>query len=210
MKKLTSGLIAGALISMALPAVADSPWLVRLRGIGVLPSAKSSTISLIGGEVTQISNAVVPELDFSYFFTPQVAAELILATSRHRVEATNTVLGNVDLGKVNVLPPTLTGQYHFDLNSHFKPYIGAGINYTYFYHVNTGPVATSIHYGSSFGPALQVGTDFAINDNWSLNVDVKKIWIKSNVTVNTPIAQLGTSAHIDPWVVGLGIGYRFS
>lgn len=209
MKKLTNTLIAGSLLAIAIPAMADSPWLVRLRGIGVLPSESSSTISKIGGKVTKISDQVVPELDFSYFFTPHIAAELILATSRHSVAASHTSLGHVNLGKVSVLPPTLTAQYHFDLGSQFKPYVGAGLNYTHFYNVNSGPVASSIHYGSSFGPALQLGTDFAINDNWVINADVKKIWIKSNVKVYTSTAQLRTSAHIDPWVVGIGVGYRF-
>ena len=209
--KLTTAFIAASLLSISLPAVADSPWLIRLRGIGVLPSVSSSTISIIGGEVTKISNEVVPELDFSYFFTSHIAAELILATTRHSVNATNTILGPVDLGKVNVLPPTLTAQYHFDLTPKLKPYAGAGVNFTYFYNVNSGPVASSISYGSSFGPALQVGTDFALDKNWFLNVDLKKIWIGSNVTVYTPIAPpLKTTVHINPWVVGLGVGYRFS
>ncbi|MCW8398996.1 outer membrane beta-barrel protein [Legionella sp. PATHC038] len=210
MNKLTKALISGTILSLATPAMADSPWLVRLRAIDVLPSASSSTISLIGGEVTQISNQVMPELDLSYFFTQQIALELILATTRHSVEATHTALGSVDLGKVSVLPPTLTAQYHWDFNSLLKPYVGAGINYTYFYNVNSGPVATDIEYGSSVGPALQAGVDVAINDNWYLNADVKKIWIKSNVTVDTPIAQLETKVHIDPWVFGLGVGYRWS
>lgn len=210
MKKLTHTLILGSLLSMTLPALADSPWLIRLRGIGVLPSASSSTISVIGGKVTQISNEVVPELDFSYFFTHHISAELILATSRHSVKATDTALGSVNLGKVSVLPPTLTAQYHFDLTSQFKPYVGAGINYTHFYNVNSGPVATDIHYGSSIGPALQIGTDFAINDHWLINADVKKIWLQPNVTVYTPIAQLNTKVNINPWIVGLGVGYRFS
>lgn len=210
MRIVTKALITASLLSVSISALADSPWLIRLRAIGVLPSASSSTISVIGGEVTQISNQVMPELDFSYFIAPKISVELILATTRHSVEATHTVLGNVDLGKVSVLPPTLTAQYHLDLGSRFKPYIGAGINYTWFYNVSSGPVATDIHYSSSFGPALQVGADFAINDHWSINADLKKIWIKSNVTVYTPTAQLGTNVHIDPWVVGLGVGYRFS
>ncbi|USQ15331.1 OmpW family protein (plasmid) [Legionella lytica] len=210
MKKLINRLVATALLSTTIPAMADSPWLIRLRGIGVLPSESSSTISLIGGKVTRISNEIVPELDFSYFITPHIAAELILATSRHSVEATNTVLGNVNLGKVSVLPPTLTAQYHFALSSRIKPYAGAGINYTHFFNVNNGPVASKIHYSSSFGPALQVGADFAINEHFFINADVKKIWLNSNVKVYTPIAQLNTKVNINPWVVGLGVGYRFS
>lgn len=107
MRVLTKTLISASLLSLSIPAMADSPWFVRLCAIGVLPSTSSSTISLIGGEVTQISNQVVPKLDFSYFLTPQIAVELILATARHSVEATNTALGSVDLSKVNVLPQHL-------------------------------------------------------------------------------------------------------
>lgn len=208
---LTRGIIAGAILSITLPVFAESPWLIRLRGIGVLPDPSSSTISIIGGKVTKISSPVVPELDFSYFFLPHVAAELILATSRHSVTATDTILGSVNLGGVSVLPPTLTAQYHFDLGEQLKPYVGVGINYTYFYNVYNGPVATNIKYGSSVGPAVQFGTDIKFDGNFLLNIDVKKIWIGSNVTVSTAITPpLHTSVDINPWVLGLGLGYRFS
>ncbi len=208
MKKISSAFIASSLLLMTLPAMADSPWLIRLRAIDVIPSMSSSTISVIGGEVTHASKQVVPELDFSYFFTPHIAAELILATSRHSAEANNTSLGQVDLGKVSVLPPTLTAQYHVDINPKVKPYVGGGLNYTRFYNVNHGPVATDIHYGSSVGPALQAGVDIAVKDGWFINADIKKIWIKPKVTVYTTGAQLETNVHINPWVVGVGVGYR--
>lgn len=126
--KLSNVLIAASLISMMQATLADSPWLIRLRASGVLPSVSSSTISVVGGEVTKISNEVIPELDFSYFFTHHIAAKLILATSRHSVYASNTLLGPVNLGKVSVLPPILTAQYHFDVSPQLKPYVGVGVN----------------------------------------------------------------------------------
>ena len=55
----------------------DNSWLVRVRGVGVIPAEKSS-ITPIGGTV-KVSDTFVPELDFSYFINDNFAAELILA-----------------------------------------------------------------------------------------------------------------------------------
>lgn len=190
-----------------------NPWQVRVRGIAVLPgesgSTKSSTISVIGGKVTDISNEYVPELDFNYFFTPRISAELILATTRHSVDATETVLGKVDLGKVNLLPPTLSLLYHMFPDRTISPYIGGGVNYTHFYNVNTGPVASAIDYDNSWGGVIQGGIDLHLDSHWSLNVDVKKVFLKTDVTVTALDSKMETEVKINPLIVGFGIGYRF-
>ncbi len=189
-----------------------SSWLVRVRGIDVIPDVSSSRITKIGGHVTDISNQVTGELDFSYFINNNIAAELILATTRHSVVAHHTALGTVNLGHVSVLPPTLTAQYHFLPQHMVNPYAGVGINLTHFYDVNHGPVPiiTGLHYGNTVGPAFQLGTDIAINDHFSLNLDVKKILMRTDVKVFTTAAGvLKTRVTIDPWVVGGGLGYRF-
>lgn len=90
-------------------------WQVRLRGVGVVPN-ENSTIGTIGGEAS-VSNSLIPELDITYFFTENFAAELILGTSKHEVKAIGTVAGDIDLGSVYLLPPTLTAQYHFYASS---------------------------------------------------------------------------------------------
>lgn len=209
MKKLTRIICAGLCLSSSATVFAEAPWLIRARAVGVMPEASSTTISLIGGSVSHINNQIVPEVDFSYFFTPQVAAELILATTRHSARATNTALGTVDLGSVWLLPPTLTAQYHFFPEDKFNPYVGVGINYTYFYNVKNGPVSLATHYGNSFGPAFQLGVDYALNDQWSINVDVKQLLMKSNVQVTTPLGNLGTKVTMNPLLVGVGVGYKF-
>lgn len=182
--------------------------LVRLRGIAVLPDESGTTN--IGGDV-DIGNAYVPELDFSYFFTKNIAAELILATARHDVKVKNSAAGNVDLGSVYLLPPTLTLQYHFITDQKISPYIGAGINYTIFYGVDEpgGGVINDVDYDNEFGWALQAGVDFAINDRWSFNLDAKKLFLPANVKVNGGAVK-SRNADIDPWIVGFGFGYRFS
>lgn len=189
----------------AAPANAkEGDILLRLRAIDVLPE-KDSTTS-IGGKVKP-DFAVVPELDITYFFTDNIAAELIAATSKHDVKAIGTTSGNLDLGDVWILPPTLTLQYHFTNDSPFKPYIGAGINYSYMYNEDAGSSITSIHYDDSFGPALQAGLDYKLNEKYSLNLDVKKIWINTDVKVNGGAVR--ADVDLDPWVVGVGVGYTF-
>lgn len=201
-------------------AAEDNPWMVRGRVIGVLPS-ESADLSVagtaLGGDV-KISNEYVPELDITYFFNKNIAAELILATTQHNVKATNvSAVGgaNVDLGDVWVLPPTLTVQYHFDNGGQFKPYVGAGVNVTFFYNEDEGPVADSIDYDSSVGPALQVGFDYDLDGQpggWAFNADVKKIWINTKATVDFTTALGATvkaDVDINPIVAGVGFGYKF-
>ena len=186
-----------------------SKWQVRLRGIIVSPD-ESATIEAINGSV-DISTAVVPELDFTYFFTENWAAELILATTKHDVKAVSTAVGDIDLGSVWLLPPTLTIQYHFTGGA-LKPYLGTGLNYTIFYGEDEGPVADALDYESSVGFALQCGLDYDLSDKWFLNVDLKKIFLQTDVTVNATTAleaTVGADVDINPLIIGFGFGYRF-
>lgn len=178
-------------------------WLVRGRALGVLPDVSSSTN--IGGYV-DVTDTVVPELDFSYFFTNNIAAELILATSKHDIKAMATSSGNVDAGHAWALPPTLTVQYHFTQFDGLKPYVGAGINYTHFYDTKPGAL-TNVKYDDSFGGALQAGVDVPLQGNWFFNADVKKVWI--NTTAKFSNRTIRADVDIDPWLVGVGFGYRF-
>jgi outer membrane protein len=181
-------------------------WLIRGRLLNVSPN-ESATINPIGGDV-DIDTSFVPELDISYFFTDRIAAELILGVTPHDVMAVGTAAGNVDLGDVTLLPPTLTLQYHFLPEGTIHPYVGAGINYTVFFNEDlpAAGIATSINYDNSFGLALQGGIDFDVNENWFFNVDVKYIDINTDVTINNAITA---DVDIDPWVFGIGIGRRF-
>lgn len=183
----------------------DKKWQARFRWVTVLPN-ESAEIGTIGGNV-EISNNVIPELDFTYFFTKNIAAELILGTTKHDVKAVNTALGNVDLGHVWLLPPTLTIQYHFNLNN-FRPYVGAGGNYTFFYSADPGAVV-NVDYKNSFGYALQAGFDYDLDDTWFLNFDAKYIGLSTDVTVDAGAATVPASVDINPLLIGFGVGIRF-
>jgi outer membrane protein len=201
----------GAVVSIQLPANASDDvslkgLMIRGRMLAVIPQS-SADISAIGGD-TEITNAYVPELDLTWFFTKNIAVEAIAAITPHDVEATGTSLGTVDLGSVWLLPPTVLLQYHHPFANGFKPYVGAGINYTVFFHEDApGGTVTDIEYNDSFGYALQVGADYMLNEHWLVNLDLKKVFVSTDVSINN--GAINADVDINPWIVGVGLGYRF-
>lgn len=193
-RRFASTLIAASLAA-ALPATAMAEnWMMRVRAIDIMPDVDSPSLAGV-----DVSDEWVPEVDFTYFLTPQIGIELILATARHEVE-----LNGTRLGKLNHLPPTVTLQYHFNATESIKPYVGAGMNYTRFYNVDLPGLDVD---SSSFGGALQAGVDIAVSKNGYINLDVKKIWI--DTTVKTTAGVKVTDLDINPVVWGVGYGFRF-
>jgi outer membrane protein len=209
MKKLLFTLLA---TTVAMPAIAaEMPkagdWVLRARAIGVVPAEDASITGAVTGSQIDIDTAVVPELDFSYFVTDNIAFELIAAIAPHDVNTATSSAGPLDLGDVWLLPPTLTAQYHFTQFGQWKPYVGAGVNYTVFFGEDKGTSVTSVDYDNSFGPALQAGVDYMLDDHWMVNFDVKKIWINTDVKFNS--GAIAADVDINPWVIGVGVGYKF-
>jgi outer membrane protein len=187
-----STLLSGAAIAQQ---AAEGPWLVRARAVH-LDSVNSDGTGL----GLSVNNKWMPELDISYFLDKNVALELVLTVpQKHTVRS--SVLG--EIGTLKHLPPTLMVQYHFPMSG-FKPYVGAGVNYTRFSSVNL-PAGVDIE-RSSWGPALQAGVDIPLSGNLSLNLDVKKVYIRTDVSAAG--ANLGTF-KIDPVLFGVGLGWRF-
>lgn len=179
---------------------------VRLRGIAFITDTDGTTDAL-GGEA-EATNDYVPELDFTYFFTKNIAAELILATTKHGVDVKNSTAGDLNLGTVRALPPVLTLQYHFMPDQKISPYIGAGINYTIMYGASTGASVNDVKYSNEFGYAFQAGVDYEINDKWSLNFDVKKVFVDTDIVANGGNVN-AKDTNLDPWIFGVGFGYTF-
>ena len=209
---------AAALGLLAQPALAQqSPvrgkqagdFMIGLGVIGVLPM-DAGDVDLIGG-TPSASFAVTPQLDFTYFFTPNFAVNLIAATTRHDVEVTGSALGDVDLGRVWALPPTLTFQYHPLPAERFSPYVGVGVNWTMFYGEGGSrtPGVLDVDVRNAFGVALNVGLDIEMAPNWLMNIDVKKLFLRPDVAVDTALGRINATADLDPWIFGLSVRYRF-
>ncbi|TFU03475.1 OmpW family protein [Polymorphobacter arshaanensis] len=215
--------ITAAIAALALTApahaetgIAKGDWLVRLRGILIAPTGSSGGINpMFPASTVDINTKFVPELDFTYMFTDNIGAELILATSKHSATGASGALAGQPLLSAWVLPPTLTLQYHFMPKSAVRPYVGAGINYTIYYSesassfVNSALGATDVSMSSSFGWAAQAGFDVDVSPKVFLNFDVKYIDMGTTATLTTGAVVNKVDVNINPIVAGVGLGMRF-
>lgn len=197
MKKLAIAALATLLTSSAFAAQGDI--LARFRVTTVTP--QTSVDKTLETLKVDVQDDTIPEVDFTYMVTNNVGVELILGTSKHSVTASGS-----EIATVKVLPPTLTLQYHLNPEGQFRPYVGAGVNYTRFYGFKDKSNLKLSVDKNSFGPALQAGVDLPLTKNVFLNLDVKKIWIKTKVKAGG--ADVGT-LDINPLVTSVGIGTKF-
>jgi outer membrane protein len=192
----TLALVSGSALAQ------ESPWLVRVRAVHLDMADKSDPVGGVGAsDRITVNDKTIPEFDVSYFFTKNIAAELVLTYPQKQ----DVSLDGKNIGTFKHLPPTLLLQYHFVLDAPVKPYIGAGVNYTTTSKVNLLGGAGSLEH-DSVGLALQAGLDYAIDKKWSLNFDVKKVQIRSDVMIG---GAKVSRVKLDPLMLGVGVGYRF-
>jgi len=167
-----------------------------------------------GGLQVSVDDNTQLGLTFTYFFDSNWAVEVLAATpfshdvKLHAGDATTT------LAEVSHLPPTVSAIYYFNTNSAFKPYVGAGINYTIFFSedfTSTYDDAgfSGLSLDDSFGLAFQVGADYQINDKWHVNASARYIDIDTDVSFKAGSAKGTASVAIDPMVYSIMLGYKF-
>ncbi|HJV71770.1 OmpW/AlkL family protein [Ideonella sp.] len=189
-----------ALSPLAAQAQDTGDWIVRARAVSLSSENNDDT-----GLDLSINDKVIPEVDISYFLSPNFALELILTyPQKHDVKS-----AGAKIGTFKHLPPTLTAQYHFT-GMGWRPYVGLGLNYTHISDVNWDPAVEAALQPSlkkdSFGLAAQIGADVPVGGGWLLNVDVKK------VQIGTEVSSFGAKVgdfKVDPWLVSVGFGKRF-
>jgi len=180
----------------------ENPWMVRVRAVDLL-WANGQSGSVVQGSNVKAKDQIIPELDVSYFFTKNIAAELVLTYPQSiQIDA-----GGSKLGTIKALPPSLLLQYHFTNFGAFKPYVGAGVNYTIFSSRNNLSGGAYSVDSSSFGAVGQVGMDYMFDKNWGLNVDLKYATMSTNVT-DTAGANVG-KLTLNPWMPAVGVTYKF-
>lgn len=215
-KKLIAGAFSCLLLATGVAAAADdapdAPWEVRLRALYLDPANHSDGYAALGipEDAIHINSKVIPDLDFEYYFAKHLSTELLLTyPQKQTVTVEKSALGGpTPIGTFNHLPPTLTLKYGFLPDAVFRPYLGVGVNFTLITDVRLAvPTVGNLDLKrTSVGPAGQAGFDWKISDRWFLNADAKYVMLRSDVTfAGATIAQ----ARIDPWLLGVGIGYRF-
>jgi len=225
---------AAALAALAITGTAhagnpDGKWQVKLLATGVLPDGKVTAVKvdplgLVPGAVggTKANDNVVPTVAVEYFFSPNISVETICCVTGHHVSVAGGALnGAVAVDNVQIIPATFTAKYHLPLGM-IKPYVGVGP--TLFIMLNDRPsdaVKTAVQniYGvgitrtkltSELGVAVQAGADVALGNGYSLSLDAKKYWVRTDATFYTANGiGLKTRHKLDPWVLSAGVAYRF-
>ncbi len=194
--------------AQAIAPHAAGDWVIDARVSDVSSDAKDPITNGAGaatGLHVAVGDSVMPTLGFTYYLTDKFAVEAILGTTHHTIRAEGAGVSE----KVHdtwVLPPVVSLQYHPLPAARFSPYVGAGVNGMIFYsgHNQNG---FTVKLQDRVGFALQAGADYALTGPWSLNADVKKVFVHTNATIDG--GALVSDVNLSPWVVSLGVGRRF-
>jgi outer membrane protein len=199
--------------------VTDTWWqpgdvFVRVRAEALLFDTTTSNWKIGGSAVSGYSftaqNTFLPELDLSYFFTKNIAVELVCCVDDVdlRTSGKATAFGP-KVGDSWIFPPTLLLQYHFDGFGALKPYVGAGVNVTAFFDEHASGQFNHLTINTAVAPAVQVGADYHLFGNWFANVDFKYLWLDTDWKVNYSTTPASGHVQLDTIIAGAGIGYRF-
>lgn len=175
----------------------EGSWLLKAGLTNVDPKSNNH-------EIVDADAGAALNLNATYFFTDSLALDILAAIPfEHDV----VLKDGTKVGDTKQLPPTVSLNYFFNNGGRFRPYIGAGINYTTFFSEDTtGPLAgNDLDLDDSWGLSVQAGADWTINERWFVNFDVRKMDIDTDASLDG--ADLGT-VEIDPLVYGISFGYK--
>ncbi|MFV0449561.1 MAG: outer membrane protein OmpW [Vibrio sp.] len=191
----------------------EGDFIVRGGLAAVLPNDSSDAI-LDSSEELKVNSDIQLGLTLGYMITDNISVELLAATPfKHDID-TNLVAPS-NIADTQHLPPTLMVQYYFgQAESKVRPYVGAGINYTFFFNEgfnDNGKAAglDNLKLDDSWGLAANLGVDYKLTDDWFLNASVWYIDIDTEASYTAGGTKYTTDVEIDPWVLMVGGGYKF-
>ena len=213
MKKTVCGIaVIAALLSTNVLAHKEGDFIIRAGAATVSPNDSSGAVLNDPNTEFSVDSNTQLGLTFGYMFTDNISLEVLAASPfSHNISAT----GLGEIADTKHLPPTLMVQYYFgQANSDFRPYVGAGINYTVFFDESLNQGAkdlglSDLSLDDSWGLAANIGVDYMINEDWFLNAAIWYADIGTTAKYKFNGQQFSTDVDIDPWVFMIGGGYNF-
>jgi len=208
----------GACFAPRAAAYEAGDWIVRGGVAVVAPDVSNSALRFsndaLGGlasEKVDINDNVQPNFTVTYMYNSYLGFELLAATPfKHDIQGKGALAGLGDIAEVTHLPPTLSVVYYPLQGFNFQPYVGAGVNYTFFFSEDSN-IGGKVDLDSSVGVALQGGLDYRLSDRWHVNFSVRWIDIETDAKfTNIGLGgNLDTTVDIDPIVYSVMLGYTF-
>lgn len=221
----TASLLALAIASPIAQAHQAGDIIVRAGAITVDPHEDSGNIDhavlgKVAGSGATLNSDTQLGLNFAYMVTDNFGIELLAATPFSHDVGVKGMPGafaglNGKLGSLKHLPPTISAIYYpLDKSSAFQPYVGVGINYTWFFDTELSSEAegkgfSGLDMKDSWGLAGQVGMDYMLSDNLMLNAQVRYIDIDTTGTTYLAGDKVKVDVDVDPFVYMVGLGYKF-
>jgi outer membrane protein len=211
--KTTSSLALAAVIGLGGGAAQAQDNVAKLGLTEYTTHSQTNGISGVGvppGADAQTGNATTVIFVYERLFTPNIGLELVLGippTIKAKATGSVAFLGDDVLSAKN-LAPTLFLNYHFGTpGDTWRPYLGAGMNYTRFLDIKS-TLAPDVKMGDSYGYAVQAGISYAISKDVGLFASVAKLDVKSNL-VASGATVLTTKIDFRPIVYSAGVYYQF-
>ena len=223
-----------ALVAAAPASAGDSNGNFQIKaGVsGVLTQDKTTQLDVknvgtdlqTNGHGATTENIWIPTATLTYYFNKNLAVELFCCFGGTSVLANDVTGGalfngaNTELAHATMFPPALTLQYHVDGFGPLRPYVGVGVQWIHYFNEKVGDNglgglgAQSVNFKDSFGFVAQGGVDYDLGNGFSLGVDVKKVWLDTEINWKDAAGNtMATAKHdLDPLIVTANIGYRFN
>jgi len=211
MKTLIAGAVAVAFLPAAVPVMAYEAGdiIVKAGVINVIPKdGNADTSALVPDSELDIDSDIQLGLTGVYMVSDKIGIELLAATPfTHTAEGDGGGIDGVDVITTKHLPPTLSAQFYpMDGASKIQPYVGLGVNYTFFFDEEDDADLGSNGLKPSFGLAYSAGVDYMIDEQWLVNASVWKVDIDTEVKGG---AADGLDVEIDPVAFMIACGYKF-
>lgn len=212
--------IALACASLAQAQTAGS-WMVRAGATTIKPNVTSGDLSApsLAGTQASIDSATQASGGITYMYTDNLSIDLPVALPfKHDINGDGAIKGAGKIADVKALPATVLAQWRFNsAKDAFRPYVGVGLTYAYFFGARgtstltaltggnpSNPTTLSI--GSKFAPTVQLGASYMVNTNWF--VDASYTYTPLTVTTSLSTGQ-SMESKINPGSVSLTVGYKF-
>lgn len=195
----TSCILAGCLAAAPAFGYEAGDLLVRAGFHTVDPKSDN-------GDLVDVEEDTRLTVDVTYMLSRNWGVELLAAVPfEHDVALAD---GGDKVATVKHLPPTVSLLYHFLPDAPVKPYVGVGLNVTFFFDEDTRGAldGTDLELDTSVGAAAVAGVDVDLGSNWFLNASVRYLDIDTDAELDG--VKLG-KVEIDPFAFGMSVGYRF-
>ncbi len=202
--------LASAFVSIPATAYEAGDFVARVGWAHLAPNDDADDFSGLPGTTVSVDDSDSLGITFTYMVTDNIGVGVLGAWPFSvDIKGDKGVLAGA--GKVadtKALPPTITAQYHFDTGSNIHPYVGAGLNYTYFWDENTNGAlnGTNLDLDDSWGLAAEAGLDYDLGNDMLVSAQVWYIQISTEA--DSSLAGKA-DVDIDPWVFMLGVGKKF-